>query len=921
MIFKIQVLKFILRLDVISNEMFYYLQPKFNNTMFKTNLGCLIKKASSFATKQLSTGVFLCALLFTLHTKASAATINVSNSQQLIDALKNAASGDEIVLASGTYTTSASTYYYPLLSYYSGIDSDIASRTAYFRGSQSNITLRSANPSNPAILAGSGWNVDGYVLHVTGSNWAIKDLIIKNGAKGLILDNSSNSMIQNVEIYDIGQEGLHVRDHSHDCIIDNIFIHDVGKRNDGFGEGIYIGSDNSVWWEGDGNNTGEKGKRYRRACHNTLVKNSTFGPNISAEPVEIKEGSENTIVENCIIRGSGISGANFADSHLDIKGTFTQIRNNTFYQDGNSGIARSIMIVPRQGAGVAQQYTAHDNYIYGNTFELNSSGVEIAVANNGSEDIYAWNNTRIPSDGDFYNSRINDFEPSVIKTGSAAKGSSCHIATPERGYELTGSSGSFSFEILTEEGFTVSSDQSWMSASRSGNTITVNYNSNSSGSNRSGRITINGCLDTYVTIDQTTDSSSVCSLVVGNTSLSFTEVAGSASITVTSEETFTVSDDQSWLTATINGNEVLISASENTSETTRTALVTVVGCETQTIAVTQSGTTSICTLSVSESSLSFGSNAVSQNINVTSTENFTVSSSPSWISTAVNGSTLTINVSENTASSSRNATITVSGCQNKVVIITQEGDTPSSGGTTINVAADSYVREDKPTRNYGTSTSIRTVNLNNDSQECYLKFDLSGISSGNVNSAQLSLFPYSGKRVNNNLHVANSNSWSETALTWENKPSYGGSIANWYIDDDDQFFYIDITNLVKSNAGGDLTLVITGASEDDIRYRSKESGNNAATILINGGQSNVRLHNQSIVIEDDLMTATPFTVYPNPNSTSTLKVSGADEKVYILNLQGSMVLSSVEQTIDISSLAPGFYIVKSGNQTTKLIKQ
>ncbi|WP_172665944.1 BACON domain-containing protein [Flammeovirga sp. OC4] len=857
-----------------------------------------------------------------MNATVSAATINVSTSQQLIDALKEASPGDEIVLASGSYTTSATSYYYPLASFYSGINSDISSRSAYFRGTQSNITLRSANAANPAVLEGAGWNVSGYVLHVTGSNWVIKDLVIRNGAKGLILDNSSNTLVQNVEIYDIGQEGLHIRDHSHDCVIDNINLHDVGKRDDGFGEGIYIGSDNAVWWEGDGSSTGEKGKRYRRACHNTLVKNSTFGPNITAEPVEIKEGSENTIIENCIIRGSGISGSNFADSHLDIKGTYSKIRNNTFYQDGNSKIARSIMVVPRQGAGVPQEFTAHDNYIYGNTFDLNSSGVEVAVANSGSEDNYAWNNTRIPSTGNFYNNRINDFEPSELKTGIGSKGSSCHVATPELGYEVAGGSGSFSFEIITEETFTVSTDQSWMSASRNGNTITVTYNSNTTGANRSGRVNIDACLDTYVIIEQTTDAAPSCTLDVASTSVSLTNEAGSITVAVTSDETFTVSDNQSWITATKSGENVVINTTANSSETVRTGSVSVIGCEEKTITVVQSGTSPTCKLNVSNTSLSFTESASSNTITVTTTDNFTVNASQSWVTTSISGASVTINVAANTATSARNATVSISGCENETITITQSGSTPTGGGTpmTINVSVDSYAREDKPNNKYGTSTSIRVISESSENQVGYLKFDLSSVTSSDVNVAMLRLYPYTGEGVSNSLHVANTNSWSESDLNWNSKPSYGSAIATWFIDNDDQYFYIDITNQVRSNAGGDLTLVITGAAQEEIRYRSRESGSDLPLLQINNS-SNSRTQNTNSLMGEKVTSTSTFMIFPNPNSTSTLNVSGTDHEVQIFNLQGELLLRSSSASIDISSLVPGFYIVKSNNQVKKMIKE
>ncbi len=361
--------------------------------------------------KSLFKHLTLTALMALLCFSTYGATFNVSNTSELKNALNSASAGDLILLAPGTYTTSSVAASFPTA------DGDSVFRRFYFRGvndgtASNKITMRSANSSNPATLSGEGFDESGYVLYITGDHWVVENIKIKSGTKGLMLDNSNNTTIRKVEIFDIGQEGIHVRDGSSGTVIDDVDLHDLGKRNDGFGEGIYVGSDNSVWWEGDGTNTGEKGKYYRRACNNTTIKNSKIGPNITAEPFDIREGTENTIVENCEIYGSGISGENFADSHIDLKGNNARIRCNTFFQNNNSNIERAIMVVPRISAGVAASLTARNNYIHNNIFNLDDSDVDVAVANNGSQDNFAWENTRNPSSGNFYNSRITLSIPS-----------------------------------------------------------------------------------------------------------------------------------------------------------------------------------------------------------------------------------------------------------------------------------------------------------------------------------------------------------------------------------------------------------------------------------------------------------------------------------------------------------------------------
>jgi hypothetical protein len=345
-------------------------------------------------------------------------TINVTTSTELVSALLNAQPGDTITLAPGNYTTTLNSE-----TVNDGLGGTVT-RSWFFKGStngtsSSKIILKSNDVSNPAVLKGNGWSQNGYILYLTGDYWEVRNIKIEDGGKGLIIDNANYCYIKDIEICNIGQEGLHVRDGSSYTTIEGVYLHDIGKLNDGYGEGIYVGSDNSVWKEGDGVNTGEQGKLYSREVHYTTIRNCTIGPNITAEPIDIKEGTTNTIVENCTIRGSGISGVNYADSHIDIKGCTARIRYNNFIQDNNLNIERSIMIVPRQNAGVPDMYTARDNYIHDNTFYLDKTDVEVVAANSGSVNTYAWNNTRIPS-GNMYSGSITTSQPAGYDPGSGS---------------------------------------------------------------------------------------------------------------------------------------------------------------------------------------------------------------------------------------------------------------------------------------------------------------------------------------------------------------------------------------------------------------------------------------------------------------------------------------------------------------------
>ncbi|MCG8480761.1 MAG: hypothetical protein MI724_16835 [Spirochaetales bacterium] len=99
-----------------------------------------------------------------------------------------------IELAPGTYTTSPTS-----VTIDNGIGGAVT-RSWFFRGSadgtsSSPITLRSADPSNPAILEGDGWNAGGYALYITGDYWIVEDIVVRGAAKGVMIDNSDNTRI------------------------------------------------------------------------------------------------------------------------------------------------------------------------------------------------------------------------------------------------------------------------------------------------------------------------------------------------------------------------------------------------------------------------------------------------------------------------------------------------------------------------------------------------------------------------------------------------------------------------------------------------------------------------------------------------------------------------------------------------------
>ena len=136
----------------------------------------------------------------------------------------------------------------------------------------------------------------------------------------------------------------------------------------------------------------------------------------------------------------------------------------------------------------------------------------------------------------------------------------------------------------------------------------------------------------------------------------------------------------SWLTVTASDDKktLTIAANSNTNTYDRSATVTLSGWGvSQKIEVTQSATTYI---TVNKESLSFEAVSSTQYVYVEANTTVTVRSSNSWVSTTLSeNNVLAVTVGENTSTSERSATVTLSGGGvSKTIIITQAGASSSS---------------------------------------------------------------------------------------------------------------------------------------------------------------------------------------------------------------------------------------------------
>ncbi|MFJ9418443.1 right-handed parallel beta-helix repeat-containing protein [Streptomyces sp. NPDC101227] len=224
-----------------------------------------------------------------------ARVIDVSTAAQLKTALAAAEPGDTIQLADGTYN---------------GNFTASAAGTAAAR-------IALAGSSKAVLKAGGG-----YGLHLDGASfWTVRGISVTGGQKGIVTDAANGVVIDSVTVHDLDMEGVHFRTSSKDGVIKNSTIRDTGKNGRGMGEGIYVGSAGGTDDKSD----------------NVRIVGNTIGPGVGGENIDIKEGTTGAKISGNTFDGSGLTGAHFDDSWVDIKGNKVVVENNTGKHTTNDG--------------------------------------------------------------------------------------------------------------------------------------------------------------------------------------------------------------------------------------------------------------------------------------------------------------------------------------------------------------------------------------------------------------------------------------------------------------------------------------------------------------------------------------------------------------------------------------------------------
>jgi hypothetical protein len=203
------------------------------------------------------------------------------------------------------------------------------------------------------------------VLHLQANYWIIKGFTITNGLKGLMCDGASHNLVDGLTVNAIGEEAIHFRKFSTHNTLQNCVVSNTGLKTADYGEGVYIGTAVSNWGK---NSNGVEDK-----CDSNIVINNTIGPNITAECIDVKEGTTGGIIRSNKFNSTGITGANSGDSWMDVKGNGYLIESNTGFNPKGSVLKDGYQV------HCAVDGWGNDNVFRNNTCEINADGYGINV--------------------------------------------------------------------------------------------------------------------------------------------------------------------------------------------------------------------------------------------------------------------------------------------------------------------------------------------------------------------------------------------------------------------------------------------------------------------------------------------------------------------------------------------------------------
>ena len=169
-----------------------------------------------------------------------------------------------------------------------------------------------------------------------------------------------------------------------------------------------------------------------------------------------------------------------------------------------------------------------------------------------------------------------------------------------------------------------------------------------------------------------------------------------------------------------------------------------------------------------------------------------------------------------------------------VAVLTQ-APVASAATTTFTPVADTYVNNNSPSTNFGTSGQLGVDA--SETKRMFLKFTVSGLTQP-VTAATLRIHidDVSGAESNNGgtFRAMSNTTWSETAVTWNAQPSIdGATLGSLGSVVRNTWYQVNVSALVTGN--GTFSIGVTSTSTNGADYDSRETGATAPQLIVTTG--------------------------------------------------------------------------------------
>ncbi|MEZ4951715.1 MAG: BACON domain-containing carbohydrate-binding protein, partial [Saprospiraceae bacterium] len=415
---------------------------------------------------------------------------------------------------------------------------------------------------------------------------------------------------------------------------------------------------------------------------------------------------------------SPTSGADDATINFDYtENTNSSPRTATITISGN-GVTSQVINVTQSGAGAILLTSTTDINV---TAPMGSTNFDVtsnvnwtitasapwfsvnpaAGSDNGSITLnYDENTNTSPRSGTLTLSGDNGVTDIVINV--TQEGTAAFLTVSTNDINVDPSAGNTNLMVNTNTGWTAVSSDAWLRVNPASGTgsvsLTLDYDANPNPTSRSATVTVSatGLPDEIITVTQD-GVSAILTVSPGN--LNVSAPMGSTNFAVTSNTTWNIAGGAGWFTVSQSsgsGNaNITINYDENIATTSRSATLTISGngAANQTVTITQEAAAAF--LGVSRNNINVTAPAGSTTFNVNANVSWTVISAAPWFSldqtSGTGNGTVTINYTENTATTLRTATILVqsAGLQDQIITINQAGTVAAflnvSPSTNLNV--------------------------------------------------------------------------------------------------------------------------------------------------------------------------------------------------------------------------------------------